>query len=79
MTQHLVRALETGGESAAAELLGKLGARDKTARELSYRLHKTCERRGWASEVVAWLEITRLDIAASQRGHRQQILCERSR
>jgi len=71
MTQHLVRALETGGESAAAELLGKLGARGETARELSYRLHKTCERRGWASEavsynalVVAWPEIARLASAS---------------
>jgi putative DNA methylase len=70
--QHLIRALENGGESGAAELLRKLGARGETARELCYRLHKIAERRGWASEAVsynalavAWPEIARL--ASSQR------------
>jgi len=83
MTQHLVRVLETGGESAAAELLGKLGSRGETARELCYRLHKLCERRGWAQEAVsynalavAWPEITKLAIAASQRRERQMTLDE---
>jgi len=83
MTQHLVRALGTGGESAAAELLGKLGSRGETARELCYRLHKIAERRGWAQEAVsynalavAWPEITRLAIAASQRRERQMTLDE---
>jgi putative DNA methylase len=72
MTQHLIRALENGGESGAAELLRKFGARGETARELCYRLHKIAERRGWASEAVsynalavAWPEIARL--ASSQR------------
>ena len=67
MTQHLIRALEEGGESGAAELLRKLGARGEAARELCYRLHKIAERRGWASEAVsynalavAWPEIARL-------------------
>jgi len=65
--QHLIRALDSGGESGAAELLRKLGARGETARELCYRLHKIAERRGWASEAVsynalavAWPEIARL-------------------
>ena len=67
-TQHLIRTLEQGGESAAAELLRRLGsATGETARELSYRLYKICERKGWSKEavsynglVVAWPEITRL-------------------
>ncbi|MGH7411515.1 MAG: DUF1156 domain-containing protein, partial [Candidatus Methylomirabilis sp.] len=67
-TQHLIRALEQGGESAAAELLRKLGSgTGETARELSYRLYKICERKDWSKEalsynglVVAWPEIVRL-------------------
>lgn len=67
-TQHLICALEQGGESAAGELLGKLGsATGETARELSYRLYKICERKNWSKEalsynglVVAWPEIVRL-------------------
>jgi putative DNA methylase len=67
-TQHLIRTLEQGGEVAAAELLRRLGsATGEVARELSYRLYKICERKGWSKEavsynglVVAWPEIVRL-------------------
>lgn len=67
-TQHLIRALEQGGETAAAELLRKLGSSmGETGRELSYRLYKVCERKGWSKEalsynglIVAWPEIVRL-------------------
>jgi putative DNA methylase len=67
-TQHLIRTLEQGGEGAAAELLRRLGsATGEVARELSYRLYKICERKGWSKEavsynglVVAWPEIVKL-------------------
>ncbi|MDQ7784165.1 MAG: DUF1156 domain-containing protein [Desulfomonilaceae bacterium] len=67
-TQHLIRALDKHGESGAADLLCKLGgALGENARELSYRLHKICERKGWSSEalaynglVLAWPELTKL-------------------
>lgn len=67
-TQHLIRSLEQGGESTSAELLRKLdGGTGEMARELSYRLYKICERKGWSKEalsynglVVAWPEIVRL-------------------
>ncbi|HOX86598.1 MAG TPA: DUF1156 domain-containing protein [bacterium] len=67
-TQHLIRALDQHGEIVAAELLRKLGgALGETARELSYRLHKVCEKKGWPNEalaynslVLAWPELTRL-------------------
>lgn len=49
-TQHLVKALEEGGESAAAELLGQLGGIGDSAQQLAYRLYSTCERKGWAKE-----------------------------
>ncbi|HQU45725.1 MAG TPA: hypothetical protein PK867_23125 [Pirellulales bacterium] len=43
-TQHLIRALETQGESGAAALLARLGGIGETARELAYRLYTLCER-----------------------------------
>jgi putative DNA methylase len=64
---HLVRALETGGENAAAELVAKIGSKAEIARELAYRLYTVCERKKRAQEalsynglVQSWPEITRL-------------------
>ena len=64
---HLIRTLEAGGESSAAELAGKLGSQAETARELAYRLYTVCERKKRAAEalsynglVQSWPEITRL-------------------
>ena len=64
---HLVRVLEAGGESAAAELVAKLGSEAEIARELAYRLYTVCERKKRAPEalsynalVQSWPEITRL-------------------
>jgi putative DNA methylase len=67
VAQNLIRALESGGERKAAELLRQVGGLGETARELSYRLYVICERKKWAKEafaynslVVAWPEIARL-------------------
>jgi putative DNA methylase len=64
---HLIRALESGGEAAAADLVARLGSRAETARELAYRLYTLCERKKRASEalsynalVQSWPEIVRL-------------------
>jgi putative DNA methylase len=64
---HLIRVLEAGGESAAAALIAKLGAKAEPARELCYRLYTLCERKKRATEalsynalVQSWPEITRL-------------------
>jgi len=63
----LIRALEAGGDTAAAALVTKLGARAETARELAYRLYTICERRKRAPDALAynalvqsWPEISRL-------------------
>jgi putative DNA methylase len=63
----LIRALECGGEAAAAALVARLGTRTETARELAYRLYTVCERKKRAPEalsynglVQSWPEITRL-------------------
>jgi len=77
-TQHLIRALDKQGEIGAAELLSNLGGGlGENARELSYRLYKICERKGWSSEALAynslvlvWPELTRL--ATSQVGKMRQ-------
>ena len=64
---HLIRVMEQGGESAAAELVRKLGGFAEVARELCYRLYTVCERKKRAGEALAynglvqsWPEISRL-------------------
>jgi putative DNA methylase len=67
VTQYLIRALEEGGERAAAGLLRRVGALGEIARDLAYRLYAICERKKWSQDalaynalVVAWPEIVRL-------------------
>ena len=67
MVHQLIRVFESGGESAAASLVSKLGSKAETARELCYRLYTLCERKKRAVEAMAynslvqsWPEITRL-------------------
>ena len=67
MVHQLIRALEKGGEGAAAILVAKLGSKAETARELAYRLYTICERKKRAAEalsynglVQSWPEISRL-------------------
>ena len=67
MVHQLIRALEAGGEGAAAALVAKLGGKAEIARELCYRLYTLCERKKRAAEalsynglVQSWPEITRL-------------------
>jgi len=64
---HLIRALEAGGEGAAAVIAAKLGSKAEVARELCYRLYTICERKKRAAEalsynglVQSWPEILRL-------------------
>ena len=67
VVQHLIRALNTEGETGAARLLARIGERGESARDLAYRLYGICDRKKWAEEalaynslVVSWPEITRL-------------------
>jgi putative DNA methylase len=67
VAQHLIRALDSGGEAAAAELLRRVGGLGEPGRALAYRLYTLCERGRWPKEalaynalVVAWPEIVRL-------------------
>jgi len=67
MVHHLIRLLAGEGESGAAELIIKLGAKAEVARELAYRLYSISERKKRAKEALAynglvqsWPEIDRL-------------------
>ncbi|MBE0627114.1 MAG: DUF1156 domain-containing protein [Burkholderiales bacterium] len=67
IVHQLIRALEAGGEAAAAAFVTKLGAKAEVARELCYRLYTLSERKKRAAEALAynglvqsWPEITRL-------------------
>ena len=67
VVHQLIRALEAGGESAAAVLVAKLGNKSEIARELTYRLYTVCERKKRSAEalsynalVQSWPEIMRL-------------------
>jgi putative DNA methylase len=75
VVHHLIRVLASGGESAAADLVAKLGTRAEPARELAYRLYTICERKRRAAEALAynglvqsWPEIVRL----AQEGRKRQ-------
>lgn len=74
IVHQLIRALNAGGETAAAELVARLDSRADTARELAYRLYVLCERKKRAQEALAynalvqsWPEIQRL---AAEQGSR---------
>ena len=76
VVHQLIRALASGGEGAAADLVAKLGSRAEPARELAYRLYTLCERKKRAAEALAynglvqsWPEISRL----AREGRREQI------
>ena len=78
MVHHLVRALEAGGESAAAALAAPLGTKAEAARELCYRLYTLCERKkrtaaalSYNSLVQSWPEINRLAREEQKAGAEQ--------
>jgi len=79
IVHQLIRALESGGESAAALLVAKLGAKAEVARELCYRLYTLCERKKRAPEalsynglVLSWPEIMRMAQLGSQQPPAEQ-------
>jgi putative DNA methylase len=78
---HLIRALEAGGETAAAELVARLGSRAETARELAYRLYTVCDRKKRAAEalqynslVQSWAEISRLTRESGEHRTQQEAM-----
>jgi putative DNA methylase len=81
----LIRVLETKGENAAADLVGKLGSKAEIVRELAYRLYSLCERSKRAQEalsyngiVQSWPEIVRLAREGGTPRRKQSELFEES-
>ena len=72
VVHQLIRALESGGEGAAALLVARLSADGEIARELCYRLYTLCERKkrnvdamSYNGLVQSWPEILRLSRESS--------------
>ena len=53
MAKELIRALEAGGEGAAAARVDKVVSK-ADARELAYRLYTLCKRKKRAAEALPW-------------------------
>ena len=80
VTHHLIRALESGGETDAASLVVKLGTKAEVARELAYDLYTISDRKKRSADalsynglVQSWPEIIRLarEESAGQGGEGQ--------
>ncbi len=77
-THHLIRALNTQGESAAGALLAAMPTKAEPVRQLAYHLYTLCERKKWAEDARAYNELItawHAVLAASQdAGERNQQL-----
>lgn len=56
-THHLIRALNTQGESAAGALLAAMPDKAEPVRQLAYHLYTLCERKKWAEDARAYNEL----------------------
>lgn len=56
-THHLIRALNTQGESAAGALLAAMPTKAEPIRQLAYHLYTLCERKKWADDARAYNEL----------------------
>jgi putative DNA methylase len=80
-TQYLIKRLKEGGESAAADLFSRLGTgKSEDAKNLAYRLYRTCEYKGWMDEaraynelVIAWPEIQKAAAGLSGEGPQKKL------
>jgi putative DNA methylase len=54
---HLIRALNTQGESAAGALLAAMPDKAEPIRQLAYHLYTLCERKKWADDARAYNEL----------------------
>jgi putative DNA methylase len=54
---HLIRALNSQGESAAGQLLAAMPDKAEPVRQLAYHLYTLCERKKWADDARAYNEL----------------------
>ena len=57
MLHHLIRALNSDGETSAGALLARMMDKAEPIRALAYRLYTLCERKGWAEDARAYNEL----------------------
>lgn len=81
VAQHVIRALQDGGEIKAAAILRHVGGLGEIARDLAYRLYTTCERKGWTQDALAynslvtsWPELHRLSTQSDRGPHQMPLL-----
>jgi putative DNA methylase len=74
-THHLIRALNTEGESAAGALLAAMPDKAEPIRQLAYHLYTLCERKKWAEDaraynelITAWHAVVAASMEAGQAG-----------
>ena len=80
-THHLVERLNHHGEVGAAALFNRLpGDIAESVRDLAYRLHNICERKGWAEDALdynalgsSWSEISRLAASGRESGTQTEL------
>ena len=56
-THHLIRALNTQGETTAGALLAAMPDKAEPIRQLAYHLYTLCERKKWAEDARAYNEL----------------------
>jgi putative DNA methylase len=70
---HIIRVLQTQGESAAGQLLAKMPQLGEPVRQLAYHLYTVCERKKWAEEARAYNELigswSAINDASHDAGH----------
>ncbi len=69
----LIRAMQSGGESAAAVLVAKLGAQAEIARELAYRLYTTSERKKRPADALHYNALVQSFPAMTELAHNPRI------
>ena len=57
LLHHMVRLLNSHGETGAGEILSKVNEHSENIRTLGYRLYTICERKGWAQEAGRYNEL----------------------
>lgn len=75
---HIIRMLQSQGESAAGQLLAKMPQLGEPVRQLAYHLYTLCERKKWAEEARAYNQLigswSSIVDASHDVGHRDEQL-----
>ena len=77
---YLIKALNSGGEKVAGEILAPMITKSESIRQLSYRLYTVCERKGWAEDarayndlITSWQAIESASNEVEKKGHQEDL------